>query len=105
MGSQNNVKEVIDEIQISEENLRPRDFSSALIDYLISLQIEVKIFAKSNLHSVNYKITTVNKIVYFLGIARDDSEMQNALDIASKINGVKKVINHLVLVNDVKRRK
>lgn len=101
----NNVKEVIDEIQISEENLRPRDFSSALIDYLISLQIEVKIFAKSNLHSVNYKITTVNKIVYFLGIARDDSEMQNALDIASKINGVKKVVNHLVLVNDVKRRK
>ncbi len=98
------VKEVIDEIQIRQEKLRPRDFSSAFIDYLITLQLEGKIFFKSNLHSINYKITTIDRTVYFLGIARDDAEMQNALDIASKINGVKKVVNHLVLVNDVKRR-
>jgi osmotically-inducible protein OsmY len=99
------VKEVIDEIQIGQEKLRPRDFSSALVDYFITLQLENKIFFNKNLHSINYKITTVNQTVYFLGIALDDAEMQNALDIASKINGVKKVVNHLVLVNDVKRRK
>jgi osmotically-inducible protein OsmY len=100
-----NVKEVIDEIQIRQEKLRPRDFSSALIDYFITLQLENKIFFNSNLHSINYKITTVDRSVYILGIASDDLEMQNALDIAAKINGVKKVVNHLVLVNDVKRRK
>jgi osmotically-inducible protein OsmY len=99
------VKEVIDEIQIRQEQLRPRDFSSSLIDYFITLQLENKIFFNTNLHSINYKITTVDRTVYFLGIALDDAEMQNALDIASKINGVKKVVNHLVLVNDVKRRK
>jgi len=98
------VKEVIDEIQIRQEKLRARDFSSSLIDYFITLQIESKIFFKSNLHSINYKITTVDRNVYFLGIANDEAEMQNALDFASKINGVKKVVNHLVLVNDVKRR-
>ena len=99
------VKEVIDEIQIRQEQLRPRDFSSGLVDYFITLQLENKIFFNKNLHSINYKITTVDRNVYFLGIALDDAEMQNALDIASKINGVKKVVNHLVLVNDVKRRK
>jgi osmotically-inducible protein OsmY len=100
-----NVKEVIDEIQIRQEKLRPRDYSSALIDYFITLQLENKIFFNSNLHSINYKITTVDRSVYILGIASDDLEMQNVLDIAAKINGVKKVVNHLVLVNDVKRRK
>jgi len=100
----NNVKEVIDEIIISKESLRPKNFSSALIDYLITLQLEAKLFLKSDIHSINYKTTTVDRNVYFLGIANDEAEMQTALDLASKINGVKKVVNHLVLINDVKRK-
>ena len=99
-----NVKEVIDEIQIRQDGLKTKDFSSAFFDYLITWQLESKLLFSSKVHSINYKITTVDKTVYFLGVARDDAEMQNALDQASKIKGVKKVVNHLLLINDVKRK-
>ncbi|MFM2199991.1 MAG: putative periplasmic or secreted lipoprotein [Pseudomonadota bacterium] len=99
-----NVKEVIDEIQIRQDGLKAKDFSSAFFDYLITWQLESKLLFSSKVHSINYKITTVDKTVYFLGVARDDAEMQNALDQASKIKGVKKVVNHLLLINDVKRK-
>ncbi|MFM7620783.1 MAG: BON domain-containing protein [Alphaproteobacteria bacterium] len=99
-----NVKEVIDEIQIRQDSLKARDFSSAFIDYLITWQLESKLLFSSKVHSINYKITTVNKTVYLLGIANDNAEMQNVLDQASKIKGVNKVVNHLLLINDAKRK-
>jgi len=99
-----NVKEVIDEIQIRQDSLKARDFSSAFIDYLITWQLESKLLLSSKVHSINYKITTVNKTVYLLGIANDNAEMQNVLDQASKIKGVNKVVNHLLLINDAKRK-
>lgn len=99
-----NVKEVIDEIQIRQDDLKARNFSSAFFDYLITWQLESKLLFSSKVHSINYKISTVDKTVYFLGVARDNVEMQNALDQASKIKGVKKVVNHLLLIDDVKRK-
>ena len=99
------VKEVIDEFQIQEKPLRPRDFSSAMIDSLITLELRARMIGKEGLKSINYKITTVNRTVYLLGVAEDDNEMQSALDFVAKTKGVEKVVNHLLLVNDVKRRK
>lgn len=99
------VKEVIDEFQILDKPLRPRDFSSAIIDGLITLELESRMILNEQLKSINYKITTVNRVVYLLGVVEDDGEMQNVLDFVAKTKGVEKVVNHLLLINDVKRRK
>lgn len=98
------VKEVIDEIQYSEdEKLHPRDFQIAFIDYLISLELEAKLFFSGDVSAVNYKITTVHKTTYLLGVAYEEDEMRKVLSIVSKARGVKKVVNHIILVDDNRR--
>ncbi len=98
------VKEVIDEIQISEEGFKARDISSAFYDYVISAEVEFKLLSARDINWPNYKITTVAGSVYLFGVVSNDFEMQRALTITSKIRGVEKVVNHLLLRDDPRRR-
>ncbi len=99
------VKEVIDEIQMGDDSsLRPRDFSKAFFDYGLSLRAEAALLFGRDIASVNYKITTVNGVVYLLGVASNDEELQNVLAKVSKIRGVKKIVNYVILSNDSRRR-
>ena len=98
------VKEVIDEIQLSdEEHLKPKDFSSSTYDYYLTLSVETKLLF-SSVSSINFKITTVAKTVYLFGIADNEAEMQRAISIAAKTRGVKKVVNHVILADDNRRK-
>lgn len=98
------VREVIDEIQISQDSsLRPRDFSRAAADYGLTLEIESKLLLKRGISSTNYKVTTVDGTIYLFGIAGSESELQRTLDLISKTLGVKKIVNHAILANDLRR--
>ena len=97
-------KEVIDEIQISDHsNIKFKDVSKAFSDYLITLEVESKLLFGKKISSINYKVTTVRKIVYIIGTANDDNEMKNVVSIASRVRGVEKVVNHIVLSDDARR--
>jgi osmotically-inducible protein OsmY len=98
------VKEVIDEIQIrDEEKLKVRDVFVATRDYLITAEAETKILFARDVASLNYKITTVSGVIYLLGVADNDFEMRRVLSIASKIRGVTRVVNHVILRDDRRR--
>ncbi len=98
------VKEVIDEVQVrSGDTLRIRDFANATADYLITSEIESKLLFKRYVASVNFKITTVNKTVYIIGVAQNDDEMKRVLSTASRVRGVNKVVNHIIFVDDKRR--
>ena len=98
------VKEVIDEIQLRDgARMKPKDFSIGFFDYVISTTIEAKMLINKKVSTYNYQVTTVNKTVYLLGVAQDSDEMDAVLSIASKTGGVKKVVNHIILVNDSRR--
>jgi osmotically-inducible protein OsmY len=100
------VNEVIDEIQISEDGkFKFSDIGSAFYDYLITAEIETKFALAKDLRTLNYQITTVNNEVYLLGVAIDEKEKNRAVYIASKVNGVNKVVNHIILANDSRRDK
>ncbi len=98
------VKEVIDEIELRDEGFRARDVSSALFDYLTTAQVEAKLLITRDVRWPNYKITTVNGSVYLLGVAANDFELQRALTVVSKTHGVERVVNHVVLRDDQRRR-
>lgn len=98
------VKEVIDEIQLREDSVHFRDISSAAADYAITTTIETKLLFNHNIPSVNYQITTVDGVVYLLGVASNQRELDYVLSVISKIRGVEKVINHAILLNDPRRR-
>jgi osmotically-inducible protein OsmY len=75
-----------------------------LIDYLITSEIEARLLFAKNLASINYKITTVDKVVYLIGVAQSKEENQKVLNIAAKTSGVKKVINHVIFADDQRRQ-
>jgi osmotically-inducible protein OsmY len=98
------VKEVIDEIQIhEEEKFKIKDVTTSFSDYAITTEVEAKLLLERKINSSNYKITTVGKTVYLLGVAEDSDEMQKVLSIISKIRGVEKVVNHVILADDNRR--
>ncbi len=98
------VNEVIDEIQIREDGkFKLADIGSAFYDYIITAEIETKFALAKDLRTLNYQVTTVNNEVYLLGVAIDEKEMNRAVSIASKVNGVNKVVNHIILANDSRR--
>jgi osmotically-inducible protein OsmY len=96
------VKEVIDEIQLRDD-FKAKDLLTASRDYLISTELEIRMIFAKDVNLANYQITTVGRTVYLLGVAQSNDEMQKAVSIASKVRGVDKVVNHIILVNDRRR--
>ena len=46
----------------------------------------------------------MQKTVYIIGIAYSLEEQQMVLKIASKVKGVEKVVNHIILADDLRRK-
>lgn len=93
------VKEVINEIQVSDQD--------NIVDYVrdtwISTQLKTEILFDTNILSINYNIETINGAIYIVGIARNQSELDRVVDHARRIENVKKVVNHVVMRNDPRR--
>ncbi|MBU6339499.1 MAG: BON domain-containing protein [Rickettsiales bacterium] len=99
------VKEVIDEIQVrDDEKVHLKDYAIAFGDYVITNQIEAKMLFDSKVPTLNYQTTTVDGIVYFLGVASDEVEKNRLLAMAAKVRGVRRVVDHIILSDDSRRR-
>ena len=89
-----NVKEVANYITIGENDL---------IDYVkdtrISLEFRAKLLTDKEISEVNFSVTTENRILYIVGIAQNDQELNKVIEHASNIAGVKKIINLINLKN------
>ncbi len=99
------VLEVIDEIQVCDNcKMKITDSTKILADSLITTEIETKLFLAKRVRSFNFTINTVQKTVYIIGIAYSLEEQQMVLKIASKVKGVEKVVNHIILADDLRRK-
>lgn len=87
------VKEVINEIQITDES----GLSDVANDFWINTQVKTKLLVEKNVRSVNYSIDTINGIVYLMGVAQNEWEMKKAATVASRVKGVKRVVSHVVV--------
>jgi osmotically-inducible protein OsmY len=91
------VKEVIDEIQVYSKKSTVRNLLNYFKDVSITAQIGTKALMSKKISSINFEVVTINKIVYLIGVARNEREIRELTNIASKIVGVRKVISHIVL--------
>ncbi len=99
------VLEVIDEIQVCDNcKMKITDSTKILADSLITTEIETKLFLAKRVRSFNFTVNTVQKTVYIIGIAYSSEEQKMVLKIASKVKGVEKVINHIILADDLRRK-
>ena len=87
------VNEVINEIQISNDE--------GILDYADDLIMKTKINAKllleKNILNLNYSVEVVNGIVYLIGIAQDQKELDAVIEISKKTYGVTSVISYVRL--------
>ena len=99
------VLEVIDEIQVCDNcKMKITNSTKILADSLITTEIETKLFLAKRVRSFNFTVNTVQKTVYIIGIAYNSEEQKMVLKIASKVKGVEKVVNHIILADDLRRK-
>jgi osmotically-inducible protein OsmY len=89
----NGVKTVINEIQISNSD----NILNFADDLVISTKVLGKFVLDEDINSLNYNIETVNKIVYIMGIARNEKERDLVIKTASEVYGVEEVIDYISL--------
>ena len=95
----NSVREVINEIQLSDK----AGFANYTRDVWISTQIKSRLLFTKGIRSINYSVITVNQTVYLMGIAQNQDELDKATNIASTTSYVQHVVSYVRLKDDPKR--
>lgn len=84
------VKEVIDEVVVTDKD-SVADYAH---DTWVTTQVKSKLLFNRDISSINYSVETVNGVVYLIGVARSQEELEAVTTIASTVRGVKRVISH-----------
>ena len=95
----NGVKEVMNEVQVSDK----AGFTNYMQDVWISTQVRTRLLLEKNVHSINYSVITVNQVVYLMGIAQDQDELDRATNVASTTDYVQRVVSYVRLKDDPRR--
>lgn len=84
------VKDVINEVQVVES-----DLVDLTRDSWITTKLATVITLDKHIRAVNYSIETVNGIIYLIGIAQDQAELDRVVAHARDIAHVRRVISHV----------
>jgi osmotically-inducible protein OsmY len=93
------VKEVINEIQINDK----AGFANYARDVWISTQIKSRLLFTKDIRSVNFSVITVNQVVYIMGIAQDQSELNRVTNVCSTTQYVQRVVSYVRMKDDPAR--
>lgn len=94
------VREVINELKVDARD-QPDSYAK---DAVISGQVKSRLFLEKNINSVNYTVETVDGVVYMMGIAQDQIELERAAAVAATTSGVRKVVSHVRLKDSEYRK-
>mgnify|MGYP006087463053 FL=1 len=93
------IKNVINEITVGK---KPTLVSQAQ-DARISLSLSGLLIGDAKISDINFTHSVSKQVIFLIGIAKDDEELNKVINHARSVKGVKKVISHLMLINDKKR--
>lgn len=80
------------------KNAVPTDSATQSVsDVWIESQIKALLLAEKGVSSVNYRWQSVQNIVYIMGEAQSDEELQKVLSIVRRIKGVSRVVSHIAV--------
>jgi osmotically-inducible protein OsmY len=87
------VKEVINEIEVDDKST----ITDSARDTWIATQLRTKLLFDRNISSINYSIDTVNGVVYLMGFARNQAELDRVTGYARELPYVKRVVSYVRL--------
>jgi osmotically-inducible protein OsmY len=94
------VRQVMDEIQVEDQS----GFTDYASDVWIANKLRTMLMFDGQIKNINYTVDVVNGVVYLMGIAQNQDELDRVIAHARDIGGVKRIVNHVVLKNDPKRQ-
>ncbi len=95
----NGVREVISELQVNDKS----SLSNYARDVWISTQIRSRLLLAKHVRSINFSVVTVNQVVYLMGIAQNQDELNRVSNVASTTSYVKQVVSYVRLKDDPRR--
>ena len=90
---------MINEIEVTDEG----GIGAYARDTAIVTELRSKLLFGKDIQSVNYSIESVNGVVYILGVAQDQAELDKAIDIARNVRYVRRVVSHVLMKDDPRR--
>ena len=93
------IKDVLNEITIGKKST----IISEAKDARISLSLSGLLIGDSNISDINFNHSVSEQVIFLIGIAQDDEELNKVINHARTVKGVKKVINHIILKSSKKR--
>ena len=95
------VREVINEIDVTDKG----GIKKYLVDVKFKTQIRYKVIADKKISSINYNFEAVNGSLFIIGIAQNKKELKKVIEHANNIKSVTKVISHVIMKDDPRRKK
>lgn len=85
------VKEVYDEIQVGPDE----GFMQDMGDTTVTSKLKAQLVGDGDVKSINYTITTVKGVVYIIGSARSQAELDRVVNHARNIGNVRRVVSYI----------
>jgi osmotically-inducible protein OsmY len=93
------VREVLNEVEVGDTG----GLRTYWTDSKIVRELEGRMLLERGVSSPNYSVESYNGVVFLLGVAQDQTELNRVLQLARNIGSVKKVVNHVLLKDDPRR--
>lgn len=94
------VRDVINEIIVDPSGLT----GTFAMDTLIVTELRAKLLLDKDVSAVNYSVDSVRGVVYIMGLAQSQDELDRVIGYARNIRYVVKVVNHALVKSDPKRK-
>jgi len=93
------IKAVLNELTIGGKST----LLSEAKDVRISLSLSGLLLGDAKISDINFSHSVSKQVIFLIGIAKNDDELNQVIHHARTVKGVRKVISHIMLKNDKKR--
>lgn len=90
------VKQVINEIRVADSEGLP----GFVRDNWITTRLRTAMTFEKGVQSLNYSIDTVQGVVYLMGVAMSEAELNKVMSLARTIPNVKQVVSYVKMVGE-----
>jgi osmotically-inducible protein OsmY len=97
----NGVREVINEIEATNRSVT----GTMASDTWISTKLKARLMIDKDVLAINYSVVTVGSVIYLMGIAQSQAELDRVVNHARDIADVRGVVSYVQLKDDSRRKK
>ena len=97
----NGVREVINEIEATNRSVT----GTMASDTWISTKLKARLMIDKDVLAINYSVVTVGSVIYLMGIAQSQVELDRVVNHARDIVDVRGVVSYVQLKDDPRRKK